>query len=114
MSFCPNCGRPCVACSNEAESFNLLSLPKDIRHLITVVLKKMNLNNETDQSILIKGLVPYKGKPLFISNALKEYLVMKNPPRSIPYLVAIVKGKSISKPDRLNALPPLMKEEEDI
>lgn len=114
MGFCTNCGRPCSACSGEAGEFGLLSLPKLCRHLVTVVLKKMNRNNETDQGILVEGLKPYKDKPEIINNALKEYLVLRDPPRSIPYIIGMVKNKAInSNRRRLDAVPPLAKGYED-
>jgi hypothetical protein len=108
MGFCTNCGRPCPACSGEVGDFSLLALPKETRHLIKVVLEKMGMYNETDLSILVQKLLPYKSHPKVICNAMKEYLILKNAPRSIPYLVAIVKGKAVhmSNQSRLDALPP--------
>lgn len=110
MAFCNNCGRPCPVCSGEADVFSLLALPERARHLVTQVLKRMNMNNETDQSIMLKGLSPYFDSPKYIENAMKEYLVIKNPPRSIPYVIGIVKGKIVNKKQRkLDALPPTAK-----
>lgn len=114
MGFCTNCGRPCDVCSGEADDFRLLTFPEECRHLITVVLKKMNMNNETDQSIMVKGLMPYKDNPKIINNAMKEYIQMVNPPKSIPYVVAMVRGKAVNrKQRRLDALPPTAKGYED-
>ena len=110
MGFCTKCGRPCSVCSGEADDFSLLALPKEVRHLIKVCLKKMQMHNETDQTILVEKLRPYADNPKVIANAMKEYIVMKNPPRSIPYLVAIVKGKAVHmKQRKMDALPPRAK-----
>ena len=110
MGFCSVCGRPCSVCSGEADEFSLLALPKETRHLIVQVLKRMNMHNETDTTILVEKLKPYKDSPKVIANAMKEYIVMKNAPRSIPYLVAIVKGKAVHQKQRkMDALPPRAK-----
>jgi hypothetical protein len=113
MGYCPNCGRPCTACSREATDFSLLALPEESRKLVTVVLKKMLMNNESDQSILVQKLLPYKDKSKYINNGLREYIAMRNPPRSIAYVAAIVKGKVTKINDRLDALPPLAEGYED-
>lgn len=115
MGFCTVCGRPCSVCSGEADDFSLLALPKETRHLVVQVLKRMNMFNETDTTILVEKLRPYAGEPKIIGNAMKEYLVMKNAPRSIPYVVAIVKGKAVHRKQRkMDALPPKAKGYEDV
>lgn len=108
MGFCTNCGRPCPVCSGEVSTHGLLALPPETRRLIEVVMKKMGMFNETDLSILVNKLLPYKDHPKVIVNAMREYLVMKKPPRSIPYLVAMVKNKAVHMGDqqKLDALPP--------
>lgn len=106
MGYCSNCGRPCEVCSGEVSEISSMIFPADVRRLIKKALQRMNLYNETDLSILISRITPYQGNPKAVAAAMREYLNMKEPPKSIPYLVAIVKGKTIAKQKRLDAIPP--------
>jgi hypothetical protein len=106
MGFCNVCGSPCPVCSGEADEFNLLVFPEEVRRIITLVLTDMGLNNPTHQSDMVNRLVPYKEKPAAIVTAGREFLQKRDLPRSIPYFVAMVKRKAVAKKKRLDALPP--------
>lgn len=113
MGFCPACGTPCPVCSGKTDEFNLLVFPEDVRAMINTVLDKMGLNNPTHQAILVKGLFPYKDKPLTIMAAGREYMSHQSAPANVQYFVAMVKNKAIAKKKRLSALPPLIGEDDD-
>lgn len=107
MSFCPNCGAPCSVCTGEADEFGLLAFSDPItRNMLTRVMKKMKLHNPTHQGQLVAGLAPYKERNNTIQATCRDFLGRHNAPNSIPYFVAMVKGKAVRRDKSLAKLPP--------